>query len=290
MILFCGISEGLSSQLALGVRIKQIYIWRYWEYESDSLHEKIAILNEDSILSVLHYRIVKVVDNGLTIHAIRDSLLDSLSGTWMIKPKSYICVDAPVFKLSYGKYLLSIYKDDKSGTLLETSTPKPVFAEDHSKIITTQGINGSGGNFLPNIWWEHKVLYLKSGQHSSVLLKIKPLPTEQQTVQIIDWPDSLLNGRQSFIHLGTNAGLLKADSALFVRTHFNKKSVSVSAQSLKFTIPATNENVQVDSLYSIEFSIKAPQVSQPTLVLLSVFYTYYKSNGGTFDLPYIVIP
>ena len=285
-ILILSISEGLSSQLILGLNIKQIYVWRYWKYETGNLHERIIILNEDSVATTLHFRIVKVVDNGLRIHTTRDSLSDSSSGTWTINAHGYIDVDAPSFVVNSGNYLLSIQKDEKLGGLLYLSTPKPIYSRTQSKLLTTQGINVSGGNSSPNISWEHESPTLKSGRHARVLLKIKPLPNQEQTIEITNWPDSVLNRRRSFSNININEVSLKADTSISV----SEKNPNVKAEKLKYTIPPATTDSSYNHEYTIEFDIQAPKVSNPTMVFLSVFYFYYKTNGGTFYLPYVVIP
>lgn len=285
-IVILGISDGLSSQLILGVNIKQIYIWRYWKYDDGNLHEKMIILNEDSVAAILHYRIVKVVDDGLRIHTTRDSISDLSAGIWTINAHSYIDVDAPSFTVNSGNYLLSIQKDERSGGLLELSTPKPIYSKDQSKLLTTQGVNGSGGNRHQNIWWENESPTLKSGRYAKVFLKIQPLPNQEQTIEITNWPDSVLNGRRSFSHINIKEESLKVDTSISVA----KKNANIKAEQLKYTIPSSEADPNSEPQYTIEFSIQAPQVSNPTMVFLSVFYWYNKGNGGTFYLPYVVIP
>ena len=236
--------------------------------------------------TTLHFRIVKVVDNGLRIHTTRDSLSDSSSGTWTINAHGYIDVDAPSFVVNSGNYLLSIQKDEKLGGLLYLSTPKPIYSRTQSKLLTTQGINGSGGNSSPNISWEHESPTLKSGRHARVLLKIKPLPNQEQTIEITNWPDSVLNRRRSFSNININEVSLKADTSISV----SEKNPNVKAEKLKYTIPPATTDSSYNHEYTIEFDIQAPKVSNPTMVFLSVFYFYYKTNGGTFYLPYVVIP
>jgi len=151
---------------------------------------------------------------------------------------------------------------------------------------TPQGINGSGGNSSPNISWEHESPTLKSGRHARVLLKIKPLPNQEQTIEITNWPDSVLNRRRSFSNININEVSLKADTSISV----SEKNPNVKAEKLKYTIPPATTDSSYNHEYTIEFDIQAPKVSNPTMVFLSVFYFYYKTNGGTFYLPYVVIP
>ncbi|GMU97230.1 hypothetical protein [Ignavibacterium album] len=286
IFIFC-VANLYSSQLMLGISYKtKVTIWRYWENVNEQPQEKILVFNEDTISTNISIWLAKVVTNGLQPTAVIDSSYGVL-GRWNLSPHKFIIketfnieVDNPNF------YVLAVYKNDTTRCgYLPIYTPKPFAINNSDKLFTTQGINGIGGN-CNFCQWEHKSLFLKSGQKEKIILRLskqaKPVCSDSLSVLFFEITDSKYDNLLKSVN--TNSENLIIDSTSSPEFPFKWLLVK-NINGKSFTVPKENSMNE----FIIITEIRAPTIDYPKMMYYSV-NTYSACGGGSFHLPIIVLP
>lgn len=286
IFIFC-VANLYSSQLILGISYKsKVTIWRYWEIVNEEPQEKILVFNEDTISTDISIWLAKVVTIGLQPTAVIDSSYGVL-GRWNLSPHKYIIKESFNIKVDNPNfYVLAVYKNDtiRCG-YLPISTPKPFAVYNSDEIYTTQGINGIGGN-CSFCQWEHKSLFLKSGQKEKIMLRlskqVKPVCNDSLIVLFFEIADNKYKNLLELVNTKTDNLIIDSTSS----PDFPYKWLLIKNLNGKsFTVPK-ERNINE---FLITAEVEAPKVDYPKMMYYSV-NTYSACGGGSFHLPIIVIP
>lgn len=133
------------------------------------------------------------------------------------------------------------------------------------------------------MWWQHDSPFIKCGNKARVVLTIHPKEGESQYLTHIRWPEELTGDKPLLIWTSTMSGSISIDST----SAFKLGTIYLPTRT--FVIQSLENNGGQDE-NSIVFEIQAPIVTMPTLTFLSLSYSKQNGDGGSFSLPYIIIP
>jgi len=276
----CCCSASFASQIVIGLNWNKLIVWRYWEIIQGQPIEKMIILNREDIDMTLNIMLTRIVDSGGRIRTKVDSCFGIIGGPWEIPAKNYIIVNAPIVQgVDAKEYLLSFTKrDGQSLGLLHMSTQKPEPTFSDATIITTEGLNGSGGTFI-NCWWKHESISVKSGQQKTVQLVVMPMKNP-----------STKNEPRSIIIISKSAESQDSLSSLKL-VEMNSKSLKFknTERGIEYLIP-WQKNISIDkATHLINIEIEAPIVTEPTMALLPIWHST-NVEGQNISLPILVMP
>lgn len=272
-------AAAFASQIVIGLNWKNIVVWRYWEIIEGKPIEKMILLNRQDESMILNVMLAKIVEIEGRLRTEIDSSFGIVGGPWDIPAKNHIIVNAPIVQgVDANKYLLRFAKKDgQSLGLLHLSTPRPEGTFPDGSIITTEGLNGSGGTLI-NCWWKHESISVKSGQKKNVQLIIMPMKNpsteDKPRLIIISKSEESQDSLPSLKLVEVNSKSLK-----FKNTE----------RGIEYLIP-WQKNISVDNAtYLINIEIEAPRVTEPTMAILPIWHSTIV-EGQNISLPMLVMP
>ncbi|MFQ5823256.1 MAG: hypothetical protein ACE5JB_04295 [bacterium] len=276
LFLFFACSSIFASQIVIGLNWKSVVVWRYWEIIEGNQIEKMIILNREDTDMTLIMMLTKIIDEGVRVRTEVDTAFGTIGGPWHIPAKNFITVKVPTVQgIDSKKYLFQFAKKGGQSLGLLHLSSRPIKSSFTDKaIITTEGLNGSGGSFK-KCWWEHPTNTLRSGARKTVRLNINPMKNPSTK----DEPRSIIISKSE-----ESQDFLPHLKLIAVKSN-NLKHKNIES-GIEYIIPWQKVT---NIIYSINFQIEAPLVKEPTIALLPVWHSIVV-EGQNISLPMLVTP
>ncbi len=270
-----------------------ISIWRYWELINGELKEKMLILNEDSLSTSIKFTVSTIKSKSIYQHIVDVHSFGIVGGPWEIPANQYIIIDPPRLNTTdSSKYYYKISKIKKDTSIvcgyISPYNDKPALVNDSLIYYSSQSINQVESRYN-DFWWEYNILTLKSGQETTINLKILEKRNVKEEcklkrILIFKWSDSVSQRNIFPINV-------KADK--FIKHYiYSRDTLDYWNRSLEYILSYKVPLVSKDhseSVYTLGFKIVAPKVTKQETIFVSVFVDKGVCSKE-FDLPLIVKP